>query len=77
VTALSYAPSGETLASIGADGMLKIWDAKRGRLLAAAPQRGGAVQALAFSADGRRLATTHSDGTVQLWDAGTLRVARD
>ena len=74
---MSYAPSGNTLASIGADGILKIWDAKRGRLLASAQQATRGVHAISIAADGRHLATAEANGTVRLWDAAAVKLARD
>ena len=66
-----------TLASIGADGILKIRDAKRGRLLASAQQAMRGVHAISFAADGRHLATAEASGTVRLWDAAAVKLARE
>jgi WD40 repeat protein len=68
-TGIAFSPSGDTIASAGADGTIRLLDASNLK------QQGGSlsghlgqVQAVAFSADGRTLASVGSDGSLRLWD---------
>jgi WD40 repeat protein len=65
---VAFAPDGLTLASCGADGATKVWDAGARRLLAVLQGHTGAVRCLAFAPDGRRLATAGDDRTIRLWE---------
>jgi WD40 repeat protein len=62
------------LASAGADGTVRLWDARAHAALGS-PLSGhtGTVDGVAFSADGRTLASSGADGTVRLWDVRTHR----
>ncbi|MEV4109074.1 AAA family ATPase [Nonomuraea sp. NPDC049695] len=69
---------GRTLATVGRDNMLRLWDAPTRR-----PQ-GGAVPfsreesfSVAFSPDGKILAAGGKDGMVRLWDVATRRPLHD
>jgi WD40 repeat protein/serine/threonine protein kinase/Flp pilus assembly protein TadD len=74
--ALAFDPAGTTLASLGWDGTVCLWDAPRSRLIRCL---GPTVQlkgdhwgeALAFSPDGRRLAVACADGTVHVWEVAS------
>jgi WD40 repeat protein len=62
------AASGESLVVTGAaDGMLKVWDVRRGVEIAAMKASGHFVRAVAISGDGRR-AVSASNESVQIWD---------
>jgi len=74
---VAYSPDGSRLASVGNDGMLRVWDAETGSLLFYAHHggiaTGGLPISVAFSPDGARIATG-GDGTnirVRVWDAET------
>jgi WD40 repeat protein/serine/threonine protein kinase len=56
------------LASGGFNGITKIWDAKKGRLLESLIGHFDSVSSVCFSLDGRRLFTGGADGTVRQWD---------
>ena len=72
--ALAFDPRGKKVATLGWDGVVRLWDTVGGASLGVL---GRTVQykaylpfgnALAFDADGRRLAATSDDGTVHVWD---------
>ena len=73
--ALAISPNGQTLASGGADGAVRLWQLKTGRLWHTFPRRrfmgnghGGAVTALAFHPDSRALYSASVDGSIKEWD---------
>jgi WD40 repeat protein len=72
MTSLAFSPDGARLASAGDDGVIRLWDARRGDPLHEPRLRpGGKVRGIAFSPDGRRLASAGDDGAVRIWDSGS------
>ena len=73
VRAMSFSPDGKWLATGGADGTLRQWDAFSGmpKRIDRAPHEGSAIESLAYSRDGRWLASAGADGRVRLWDGLT------
>src|SRR2546421_21759 len=55
VLAVAYSPDRETLATGGADKLIRLWDAAGGKILATLEGHGDAISSLAFSRDGRLL----------------------
>jgi WD40 repeat protein len=70
---VAFSPDGRRLASAGADGTVRVWDAESGREVATLRGHSGDVRTVAFSPDGRRLASAGADGVVRVWDPGSGR----
>src|SRR5688572_30795874 len=66
VNALAFAPDGETLASAGKDGVVRLWQPPIGRSELGVLE--SPVLCLAFSADGRKLAAGGQDCSARVWD---------
>jgi WD40 repeat protein len=70
--AFSPDPDGRLVATGSWAGVLRLWDARTGRLLRAVSAHGqDRISAVAFHPDGGWLATASFDRTVKLWDAAT------
>lgn len=68
VRGVAYSPDGRWLFTSGDDGIIRVWDATRGRQKRNWAGNQGGILALALSGDGRILATAGRDSTVRLWD---------
>jgi WD40 repeat protein len=71
---VAYSPDGQTLASGGLDGTVRVWEATTGREVQALHGHTRLVTDVAYSPDGRRIVSTSMDRTVRLWDAATGQV---
>jgi WD40 repeat protein len=63
---LVKATNGQTLASGGQDGLVRLWNVATGEELLALPTK-SIVDSLAFDRQGRSLAAALHDGTVVEW----------
>lgn len=70
-TAAQISPNGTSIATVGLDGRVDIWDASDGRLVRAFGNLRDTVTSIAFSPGGERLATTSQDGTTHVWASGS------
>lgn len=72
VWSVAFAPGGGTLASVGDDAKVLLWDLATGRPRELTPAHGRPVFDVAFSPDGKRLATGGADERLVLWDLETF-----
>jgi WD40 repeat protein len=71
ITSAAVDPTGRRVAAGGRDHVVKVWDARTGRLLYDLAGHAQPISCVAFSPDGKRLATGDRDGVVKVWDALT------
>ncbi len=72
VTDFVYSPNGKLLASLGADGVVKLWWTKKGHEIVSIP--GYDVVGMAFHPDSRSIACLSKSGVLRIFDASTARV---
>jgi serine/threonine protein kinase/WD40 repeat protein len=70
IFALAASPDGKTLAMVGDEGVIHVYDVPTGRQVASLQGHGNAVESLDFSPDGKLLASA-GDLTVRIWDTAT------
>ena len=71
VYTVKWSPDGQTLASGGEDGTIRLWNAATGKQQRVITLNGGAVRCVAWSFDGRQLAAASADGLAHILDALT------
>jgi WD40 repeat protein/serine/threonine protein kinase len=76
VNGLAFSPDGETIASAGGDGIVKVWNATTGGNLVVFNGRAGPVHGVAFSPDGKYIAAAHERRKVTVWDRLTGKQLR-
>ncbi|MGD1905145.1 MAG: AAA-like domain-containing protein, partial [Leptolyngbyaceae cyanobacterium] len=67
VRSVSFSPNGQTIASAGDDGTVRLWG-RQGKELQIFEGHEDAVLSVSFSPDGHILASASGDGTIKLWD---------
>jgi len=72
VTDFVYSPNGQLLATLGADGVVKLWRTKKGHEIVSIP--GYQIVGMAFHPDSRRIACLSSSGVLRIFDVSTARV---
>jgi WD40 repeat protein len=66
ISAITFSPDSQYIATASKDQRVKIWETVTGRLVSDLPQTAG-VQTITFSPDGMYLAAGCSDGGVTVW----------
>jgi WD40 repeat protein len=69
---VAFSPDCKTLATVGYDHTIRLWDTATGKETATLRGHVGSVTAVVFSPDGRTLASAElgTNRTVKLWDLG-------
>ena len=71
IWAVAFSPDGTTLASGGAERLVRMWDVETGRLLRSLRGHTHDIRAIVFTPDGQTLATASEDRTIRLWNGKT------
>src|SRR5207253_9679337 len=73
VSAVAYAPDGKTIATVGKDKSLRVWNPVQGQPTTGQQlwwaQNNDVITTVAFSPDGKFLATGSVDKTIKIWAA--------
>jgi WD40 repeat protein len=70
VNDIAFSPDGRYIVSGGWDGVVRVWDAATGEMIATMSHDHN-VADVAFSPDGRRIVSGSFDKTARVWDAAT------
>jgi WD40 repeat protein len=72
VTDFVYSPNGKLLATLGADGVVKLWLTSKGQEIVSVP--GYQVIGMAFHPDSRSIACLSKNGVLRIFDVSTARI---
>ena len=65
---VQFSPDGTMLATAGDDGIVRVWDARTGRLLTSMTEPDGySTYDAEFNATGTELVSASSDGSARIW----------
>jgi WD40 repeat protein len=67
VLSVDFSPDGQTLASGGTDGIIRLWDVETGQKIAALSGHSNWVRSVNFSTNGRYLVSGSLDSLVKIW----------
>ena len=70
VHALAWSPNDRSIATVGASGVIEIWDARTGAVQHELWGQKSYVWAVAWSPDGTRIVTGGDEGAAQVWKIG-------
>jgi WD40 repeat protein len=73
VLRVTFSPDGKIVASLGADGVVKLWDVSRSKQRAALRVPRTTIVGLGYGPDGKTLVTVTANGLIKVWDATTAR----
>lgn len=71
VSAVAFRPDGKQLVTAGADGTVRVWDARTGAQVRAINGHVGGALSAAFDPDGKHIVSGGADGAVRVWGAET------
>ncbi|KAL4955363.1 WD40-repeat-containing domain protein [Aspergillus filifer] len=71
VSAVKYSPNGSMIASGGADGAVKVWNASTGKLIQSFEGHLAGISTISWSPDGATIASGSDDKTIRLWNVLT------
>lgn len=72
----AWLDGGRALVTAGADRIVRVWDVRTRREVAALEGHSGPVLAIAVGPDGEWLCSGGADGTIRVWEPGPWRLAR-
>ncbi|MCE2403369.1 hypothetical protein J4G08_21145 [Candidatus Poribacteria bacterium] len=68
VDSIAYSPNGKTVAGVGKNGKIRLWDVETGKHKQTFAGHKWIVNSLTFSPNRKTLASGSTDGTILLWE---------